>query len=520
VVPSLRVPVPPEAHFLRGATLLRWIQEAQLHGARGVALDGVDRIGGCSAPEAVLTALQAAVQASAGGFTVQPRARLAVLYEPYAEGRQAQDVSIYGYLGGLVPGEPSLLISGLRLGSRFGLVDYLSLERLLAADLDGYSAILAPCALSLPVEAQAKLRTYVEGGGRLVCDFGAGVQQTGSWQVLPEELARLCGIESLGHMQQQAGDLNFSAPTALFPSLVPPLVSQPQVEQKPLVNGQTQQAQGTPLQLKSWTFSGPMVMATLSDDTRAVGIVTAQARSGQDPARFSGLMARPDGPGWAAFCTGSLWARWSPADPAFAVTHGDLWAPRAEYALQQPGLWPGAVEMCAGDGIVWLLNCTGQPVTTTVLARDADCALYAGTFAWLPLAAGGTTTAELLVDLPAGRLTALARRPVQVLPLAGGAFAHLEEYGPGEIRLELAGPGGRLILGLNHQRTFNPGGPLQVMVSVSDGDYAVAPGSRHRVQIDAGFGQRTDTVQQADDRGVLTFPVSGAHAEVALTPAP
>jgi hypothetical protein len=136
----------------------------------------------------------------------------------------------------------------------------------------------------------------------------------------------------------------------------------------------------------------------------------------------------------------------------------------------------------------------------------------------MPLAAGGATTAELLADLSPALVTALRRRPVHVLPVGGGVYAHLQEYGAAKIRLEVAGPGARLTLGLNHERLLVPGAAMQALVSVSGGDYAVAPGSPHEVKIDAGFDHRETRVVQADERGVLTFPVAGARAQVEISP--
>ena len=530
VVPSLRVPVPPEAHYRLGATLARWVREAQLHGARGVALDGVQRILDSGAPQQVLDSLGPQLAPLAGQFTVQPRPALAVLAEPYAGGRLVGEVPIYGYLAGLSPGEPSVLASALRLGSKFGTVDYLSLEHLLTADLEGYSAVLAPCALRLPLEAQAKLRDYVQRGGRLVCDFGAGVYETGSWLELPPELASLCGILKLSDLKDAVADLSFSSATGLFPSLQPPLTSQ-------ALAGGPQPASGTPVtpaDLKVWTLRGPLAMATLSAEARPVGIAGAwpgtkpptAPRNGprvppvsSETPRFSGLMAHPSGAGWAAFCTGALWSHWDPGDLAFRVVHADLWAPRAEYVLEQSGLWPEAVEICAGAEAVWLLNLSGQELDASLLARDAGGLVYAGAFMWFPLAAEPVAV-ELMAPLPPGQVVGLASRPVQILPVAGGVFAHLREYAPDHISLELSGPGAQVLTGLRQERMLGAGALGQALVVVSSGEYAIAPGSQHWVKVNAGFQQRREFFAQADAQGRLSLPVSGAHVEVDIAPRP
>lgn len=520
VVPSLRVPVPPQTHYDFGRTLGRWVCEAQLHGAVGVALDGAERIRDSGAPEEVLRTLGPWVKAAAGEFTVEPWPSLCVLYEPYAEGRQAEEVPLYGYLRGLAPGEPSLLAAALRLGSKYGLVDYLTPERLLAANLERYSAVLAPCALSLPREVQGKLRSYVERGGRLVCDLGAGMYETGSWLALPTDLARMCGVTGLGELREQAGDLSFGMRTAMFPSVVPPLSSQgvqpPKARPLP---GHREETQGTPLDRKAWTFTGPMALATITSEARAVGIVIAEAKTETQAPRFGGLIAQPYGLGWTAFCTGSLWARWNPADTAFQAVHADLWGARAKWAVKQAGLWPGAVEICSGEDSVWLLNCSGQSLAATVLVRESGWKLQEGAFMWLPSGLATDSAAEMLAYLEPLRVQGFPQRPVRVLPETSGAYAHLTAYTSERISLEIAGPGATVTLGMRQQRRLSSGNLVRVLIKVTGGDYALVPGSQHRVRVSAGFEQRVDTVMTATERGELTIPAAGRRLEVEITPA-
>ena len=533
VVPSLRIPVPPEPYYNLGATLGRWIREAQLHGARGVALDGLQRLRSSAGPEEVLRSLREQLLPSAGNFTVRPRPSLCVLIEPYAGGRLAEQIPLYGYLSGTEPGEPNLLVSALRLGSKFGLVDYLTLEHLLEADLNQYSALLAPAAFRLPPEVQGRLRDYVQRGGRLVCDFGAGMYETGSWLALPADLATLCGIAQLSDLKDLKADLGFFSSSRFFPSLVPPMTSQGLSEPKPATSGSGVRTV-TPADLKVWTFQGPMAMATPVEEAQPVGIANAwpgtpppTARpdgppgtpTPSAPPRFAGLIAHPFGLGWAAYCTGPLWARWDPGDPLFHLVHGDLWVPRAGYALKQSGLWPAMVEMCGGENAVWLFNPSRQALEATVQTRDSNHHLYQGAFMWLP-AASGAAPRELRVTLPPDRVVELPRRPVQVLPVTVGVYAHLREYEANRVRLEVAGPGARVITGLRHERLLSSGDPCQALLVLAPGTYAIAPGSQHWVKINAGFMQRSETLVQADEQGKLRLQVAGAHVSVEIAPRP
>jgi len=497
-----------------------------------VALDGLGRVRESTSPDDVLRKLTQELKNLPGAFHLRPRCALAVLYEPYAEGFQVLQVPTYGYLSGLAPGQPSLLIAALRLGSNYGLVDYLSPERLVEADLDGYSAILAPTALSLPPEVLGRLRGYVERGGRLVCDLGAGMYETGSWQALPEDLARLCGITAYGPLQTRAGDLNLSTPTPFLPSLRPPLKSRGLPKRKP------ENATVTPEQLKSWTFEGLVGMVHISATAKPVLIIAAETKEPEKPpptgrrgvgdpslahketTRFAGLIAQPYGLGWAAYCTAPLWARWDPADPFYWGFLGDLWAPRARWALRQPG--PGAgVEMCAETDAVHLLNVSGQALLADVATLTEDNALYGEAFAQVLPPGGRETEARMMVlsaEVPPERIVTLRRRPVFVLPYGGAVLAHLRQYGSQRLSLELAGPGATLTWDLNKQRTLTTGSRFSGQVRVESGEYPVQPQSWHQVTVDAGLGHKSTQSVQADEQGRLRLEITGRKVTVEIVP--
>ena len=177
------------------------------------------------------------------------------------------------------------------------------------------------------------------------------------------------------------------------------------------------------------------------------------------------------------------------------------------------------MEICGGAEALWLLNLTGQPLDASVLARDAGSLLYEGAFVWFPPAAGSVPV-ELMAPLAPGIVVALPQRPVQVLPVAGGVFAHLRTYAPDRVSLELAGPGAQVLTGLRRERRLGPGAPGGALVVISSGAYPIEPGSQHWVKINAGFGQRREFFAQADAQGRLSLPVSGAHVEVEVTPQP
>ena len=543
VIPSLRLPVPPEPHYGAGLTIGRWLREAALHGARGVALDGAQRIKECPSPEDVINKLTDQLKTLAGHFDARPQASLAILYEPYAEGEQSAQVPMYGYLAGLAPGEPSLLVHALRLGTNYGLVDYLSLERLVQSDLDHYSAILAPCALRMPVEAQGKLRAYVERGGRLVCDLGAGVYETGSWQSLPEDLARLCGITGFGALQSKSADLSLSPPTPLLPSLAPPLRSRGIPREKPApAPGAIERSTftGTPQETKGTTIQSLSGYVTLTPEALPIALVDAQVPKLKLPpgrvnpgvaaemrrqlrvtTKFAGIVAQPVGLGWAVYCTATLWSRWDPGDPFFQGFHADLWTPRARYVLRQPG--PRVtVELSGEPEALHLNNLSEKAAMVEVLALTDTNRLYLGTFCQVPLPAprpADPVTMVVTSELAGASLRTLRRTPVAVLPVATGALTYLRRYGPEGVALEVAGPGATLTRNLAKERTFTQGASLTARVVIDNGDYPIAPGSKHQVKLDPGFGRETTSTLQADAQGRLVVEITGGRMLIDVVPA-
>ncbi|HEY3398289.1 MAG TPA: hypothetical protein VGM19_11610 [Armatimonadota bacterium] len=535
VVPSLRLPVPPDPNYATGRTLARWLREAALHGARGAAVDGLTRLRDNPSSADVTEKLTAALRSVAGAFCVRPRCRLAILYEPYAEGLAVEKLPVYGYLAGLAPGEPSLLMQTLRLGGCYGLVDYLSRDQLVSADLGGYSAILAPTALRLPPEVQGKLRTYVERGGRFVCDLGAGLFETGAWLALPPDLARICGVTAFGALDTRAGDLNFNAPSPVFPSLIPPAHTRGFAKPRP------ERFTGTPNELRTWTFEGLMGFVNLAPGARPLGVITAlvkqpapaappgqgnaalraaQLAEQQRSTQFAGLMAQPYGQGWALYCTTTLWARWDPSDPLFAAFHNDLWAPRARFQLDRSA--GGApVEFCPGEESVSLLNVTDRAQTALVTALSDDNRLYDGALAQvapLPGRLVGPAALRLTWDLAAGQLLTAPCRPVAVQPLGSTALAFLNSYSAAGISLEVAGPGALVSRDLQRHRTFSAGQAVDLQVAVSDGEYRVAPGSWHTVTVDRGFGAPLVSTVAANEDGVLLLPLNVRRARIEIAP--
>ncbi len=528
VVPALSIPVPPDPLFAQ-RPLRRWIAQAGLHGAAGVALEDWQRIASLARPDVVTEYLSEDLAAGAYGatFRAEPRPRAAFLYEPYGEGLALGQIPVYGYIPGFSEGEPSNLFAAFRQGSKFGLVDYLTVHDLLGqqADLHRYSFIAAPLAVDLPLVCRQQLEEYVEEGGVLISDLGAGMYQTGAWDELPVDLAQLFGILAIGQIQERVTDMSIGVACRHFPSLPPPLETAGSftlVRRTVRHAGQTQvrRQTGTPQQRRPYTLSGPVAYVAIGPG--ALPWAVSQVIWEKSIPYYGGIIVNDYGLGVGIFATSRLWANWRPDDPVYMGFHGDLWARRADYTLLQAGLWPQKVQIAGSTDEMYLLNISSKPVVASVMARGADSRLYEGALCQFSAAArqpsGKRSGAALLtVDLSPIEVTALTARPVQIQPYSGEVSGRLLQYSGERVKFEVAGPGTRLLRGISGGMELAPGRPTAMRVTIASGLYPVEPLSWHGVEIKAGF-QRDSTKQvQADHNGKLRFDVSGQRATVEVS---
>jgi len=530
VVRALCVPVPGEQIYDKDA-LQRWINQAALHGAVGIGLDNYGRLvasgllpgaGDEQNPAALADSklaemIQPALRRHI--FTVEPKPSAAFLYEPYAEGHRVGDLSVYGYITDFSDGEPNRLFSTFRCGSRFGLVDYLTVATLEdpEVDLQQYSFIAAPLALDLPPQAVSRLCEYVLEGGVIVADLGAGLWQSGSWQRLSPELGRLLGIERMPLLRQEVGDFSFGIRSEQFPSLPPPLQSQGSFRLAEHLK------QGTPAQRRAYTFGGPVAHVALAHG--AVPWAVGSRLPGEDSGYiYSGIMMNEYGLGLALFATTRLWANWVAADPVFGAFHHDLWARRAAYELHQPGLFTGSVEMCGSGDRCYLLNTDRQTKLVEFSAHQADNRLYAGgfcRFSALEHLPSGRRSGRVVVTVPVQplHLTSAVARPIKIKPYQGEAWAVLLKYQSDLVELEIAGAGAALRGSRSTGWKLGYGSRTPVRITVETGLYSVAALSRHRVEIDYDFQPTWRQVLQADHSGRLRIDLQVRRAQVRIAPA-
>jgi len=527
VIPWLRVPLPPSEAYSQMA-LTRWILEAGLRGAVGVCLDDYECM---STQQAVLnnTVYQLSAALGQAPFADNaPKPCAAVIYEPYAGGHLFAGTPGYGYIEDYRENDFAELAFNYRLGTVLGGLDYLLPEDLRDTDLSRYSAIFAPACLSLPPEVVGTLRDWVEAGGALFADLGAGMYQAGSWVPQLGPLAPLMGLTGAIEPADRFGDFRVGVTHPALPSVALGMESH-----GTFVPGRTQSLsmghfsrysyEGPASAMKGYAFQGPSWFVSVGGDT--VPLATQSVRyDEQRRPHFLGLTVATVGQGLALFAPFACWSHWPPQDALHAAVHGDLMARRARYRLVSEALVDLGIGLASSRDAVHLLSRSGASAAR-VLAGAADHRVYLGatcTFSATARTADGRRSGTVLLDieLTPGGMAHCEAVPVRIRPESGKAHARVSVYSPGLIALDVGGDGAQW----GRARRDGPVGfygglPTRVRVTVDDDLYAVAAGSRHLVTLTEGREQAQTMTVTADHRGRLDFWLTVTGGRVTITPA-
>jgi len=449
VLPVLKVSAAPA-----GADLAQWIAQAVLHGAAGVGLADWRDIAG---REDLRRDLRMALLVTRE-LKLCPRivaATAAVLYEPFAAGGFAGQRPLYGWLTGTSVSEPGKLFQALARGTICGQIDYLSESSLENVDLNRYSVIIAPLALSLSASDQALIIRYVGQGGTLLVDLGAAFVQTGSLDRLSPELAGLFGVGPSSGAYQGPVSFMGMAPGARFPSL----------------HGSIKTYGGA----KPATFDPPVNLVILSN-----GAAPVLAQWESAPA-FAGVMLRQHEKGWALYATTRLWQNWEPGNPAFDAFHRDLFGLGSRIALNQAaGVVPEEDFALFDDGSVMLIKHRQEP--TYIVLRNPTGRIYR---IWGGMQEIRPATVSPNSGLIFGRngLQVAEPLPIEVSTGSGRVLVQMMEYGEEGISLALYGPATLITADPKAGLGATPGGEALAHIRIARGAYPVTPGSRHEVRI-------------------------------------
>lgn len=455
---------------------------AALHGAAGIGVNDWDAVHRSEVFGGVLAkSLQDMQERGLLGRTPDPR--IGIVYTPYAPGLfTSNGKPLYGYLPPFITDGPGTLMFALRNGTCYGQIDYLSPEDLALVPLSHYRVLMLLTALDTPPLAMQALIQYVNDGGMLVADLGAGsLQANGNHIALPAPLSQLFRLQN-HDTRVTEGRYNLEVYRAhpLFPRLVPGLRT-------------------------LGLFSGYAVRYTarfipLEGSDIFFTLTSSKGYKPPVPRPYKPLPKEPTravfisgyGKGLTIFAPLPLYQCWLPGNVLFEEFHRDLFGRNAEIMFQRPiDFLPqqaalaryadGSVAMWAKDNqppVVWMRN--PQRRVYRLLGGVCEIMSVATNF-YCGSTDAGAPGYHLAEPLPV-RITQMDLPVTVGVPQADDRALVLQF----RIRDDIAGE--------------------LITLEIGDGAYRVAPGSVHRLiwLTDHDGGQQEIT---ADQDGLLHIDV-------------
>lgn len=518
VLPAFRVPANADPAYGSGA-LAMWAAHGALHGAVGFGLEDWERLSAMYALESrpmeerrrVL--INAIRTAAAIPYDLTPQANVAIIYSPYASGFDVNRQPVYGYIVDYLAGEPSGMIADLRMGTRYGVVDYLSVDDLTDRELGAYGCILAPACLSLPPPQESQLEEYVSHGGALMADLGLGAYQTNSWTRLPPLMQQAFGITGMGDLKERMGELTAAEGLRVLA---------PWPRSAKAVGTFTPHGAATApaTERRSYPVSGWAAEAVLAEQAAPLATMSVRFNADKRPA-FAGVVGRQHGSGLAVFATHPLWQYWPLTDGLSQVLHGHLMARQAQYELVQAGLLQARLYFSGGTDRAAIYNPGPASALAQLWAYGADSHAYsdcASNFSAAPAAQGLRPGTGLLVaDVPGRQMLPLRRTGLVIQPHAGDATVQLQEYGPQRVVMQIAGAG-CIVAPMRKGLELRGGEAVAMRLVLTNGAYPVTAYSRHAVVVRTR-NKDARTVLTANERGELDLSSTYGGNTITITPA-
>jgi len=495
--------------------LIAWAGLALAHGAAGVAFSSWNAV---RDSEPLQGAVSEIAQIAIGdGLPAEPFAQTAVLYQPFVGGALRNGRGLYGYLDGMVPNEPTTLFGVARFGTRYGVLDVLTLDSFEYVDLSQYGAIIAPMALYLPQDAQLTLQNYVIHGGSLVVDLGAGMYQAeGVVTSMPAMLRDMLGMRyaDVTDAQRQELQAQFYGPpgVGIGPEVEVGDVYDPAepTQVVPIGPGTT----GEEIDPALVRFvQGLEEFLTRPDVSEFLG----DSFLGEAGA---GLRVRGMGGGFSVYAPTPLYESWDASDPAFNEFHARILSRGSDLEVVEPtGIWPGVTVTAYPDWSVCVSSPNGAP--TSVLVYDGGNQVYAVPGGAVRL---GNPEEENRLELlfPGASLAVARPLPIYVYPAGEGAVASVSvlRYDREGVELMVHGTGAQPRVGAEGVE-FVGGVSTPVEIEVKGGRYRVASGSTHRVVVEQGAGGRWASEQEMmpnPETGSLVIRDTFPSARIIVTP--
>ncbi len=424
--------------------LQQWLNSAHLQGAVGIGVDSW----------ATLKELPHLKEVVSKGFLKQPlepNNQIAVLYEPFLEGYNLQGRGLYGFLKTLLLNQPSDLFFALRLGCKYGGIDFLGVEDLDKVNLYRYKVILAPSVFYLPPPAKELLQGFILFGGMLVADMGLGCYEGGLLAIVSDFVKQNFGVEGVCTITKGAGNFRVNIEHPLFPFLK-----------------KKQESEGN---AKGFAVDGCIGYIYVGAKTDILATLGSLVGAGGRMA-VAGIMLKKVGLGYAIYATFPLWRNWLPYNKLFNEFHGSVFAWGADFWLMDT-LFPSVGRFVLLRSGLALANLT--PLKTTLILRIPKQIFYEGCIT----APGEDGSFELFVPMEEGELRVLSPPlPLSVQP--GYLLVQVGRYSPDKIELKIWGRGGRVAAG-DSQVDVVPMFTTPGVIIISDGEYKIENGSSHKV---------------------------------------
>ncbi len=397
--------------------------------------------------------------------------------------------SLYGYLEGLTEFEPSALFAMVRNGSRYGLMDVLSLDSLGQADLDQYGALIVPMAFFLPDKAQATLNQFALMGGLLVADAGAGMYQAnGTVGAIPEILRETFGLPEEAETEAPTKSAEERAAAG---------------RNADLGRAQAEQDQEAMIRQLYSLLEAPDVSKTLGIDF-----------GGKDT---PGLRARKLGKGMVVYAPAFLYQQWRADRADFAQFHERVLGWRSDVRVTQPDqLWPSVEASASADGTVTVVTPGGLPAAVRRYGDIGRLFLVPNGAVRVWEAAAEPT--ELL--FPGDPIATAEPLAMTLRPQDDGTSGTVLVlgYDANKVELEIHGTGAEANAPQG-QVVLSKGNLAAMTLTLEDGAFPIRPGTSYRVVIE-DRGRQTQDYQLMPDPEQKTLTVRNQFrsAHVTITP--
>lgn len=426
--------------------LKQYLNNALLQGAMGLGFDNWETLK--SLPE-----LKEILNEDIYKTPLEPENKIAVLYEPFLEGYNLNGRGLFGFLKTQLVNQPSDLFFTLRLGCKYGGIDFLGVDDLDKVDINRYKVILAPSAFYLPPIYKEILSSFILFGGMLVADIGLDCYETGSLSIPSDFVKHNCGVEGFWTITKGRGNFRVNIEHPLFPLLK-----------------KNQESDGN---ADGFAVDGCIGFAYVGAKTDILATLGAMAGAGGRMA-VAGILVRKNGLGYCIYATFPLWRNWLPYNKLFVQFHESILSWESEMWLNDV-LFPSFGRFNLLKNGFAILNLT--PYKTALSLRIPIQLFYEGCVT-APREDGAF---DLLVPLEESEIRVF-NKVIPLIVQPDYLLVHIEKYSADKVIMRILGRGGRIVAG-DDKLLAVPMFTTPGVILLSTGEYKITKGSSHKITI-------------------------------------